>query len=162
MKRDERSYSAVSTNNLFSTKFQWLTSQSGLPSELLWHYQIARTWVVLFFFKYQWILEGDLVNLRKKQQSTYWDTGSFQSWWCWQSLWFWLVPVSSIIHCFCGRLKDKNKSYFLNKLPVVTIHFKNYCSQTRKTSLIFPAEFPATQVLSITGIGKSDRPWSIW
>lgn len=32
--------------------------------------------------------------------------------------------MSSIIHCFRGRLKDKNKSYFLSKLPVVTIHFK--------------------------------------
>lgn len=76
-------------------------------------------------------LERRFSKLEKKtQQSTYWDTGSFQSWWCWQSLWFWLVPVSSIIHCFCGRLKDKNKSYFLSKLPVVTTHFKSYCSNT--------------------------------
>lgn len=132
LKRYERSYSTVFPLNFFSIKFQWLTSQSGLHSELLWHYQIARTCYFWFFSNmYQWILKGDLVNLgKKKTKSTYWDTGSFQSWWCWQSLWFWLVPVSSIVHCFCGRLKDKNNSYFLSKSPVVTKHFQNYCSNT--------------------------------
>lgn len=65
---------------------------------------------------------------KEAQQSTYWDTGSFQNWWRWQSLWFWLVPVSSIIYSFCGRLKTKWKVIFLSKPTGSHYILQKYCS----------------------------------
>lgn len=113
----------------FLSNTQWLTSQSGLHSESLWHYQLTVT--SIGSKEYQGILNGDLLNLRKNKQSTYWDTGSFQNWWCWQSLWFRLVPVSSIIYSFCGRLQDKKSKCFYANFFVGTIYFKNGYTKKR-------------------------------
>lgn len=65
---------------------------------------------------------------KEPQQSTYWDTGSFQNGWRWQSLWFWLVPVSSIIYSFCGRLKTKIKVIFFSKSTRSRYILQKYCS----------------------------------